>query len=148
MVLYTIQLFFISKYLYMNGVPLISRGLSGVSNINCSGDISSKTIEQCDGNFFTGVTSNLQAQINASINQARGIQGNVGPQGNSITGAQGIQGVQGNSITGAQGIQGVQGNSIRVNLSMITKTYPSSGNGPTKSMLRHSIGVYVDVVKP
>jgi hypothetical protein len=36
----------------------------------------------------------------------------------------------------------------RVNVSMITKTYPSSGNSPTKSMIRHSIGVYVEVVKP
>jgi hypothetical protein len=34
-----------------------------------------------------------------------------------------------------------------VNVSTITKTYPSSGNGPTKSMIRHSIGVYVEGVR-
>ena len=36
----------------------------------------------------------------------------------------------------------------RVNVRTITRMYLLSGNGPTKSIIKHSIGVYVDVVKP
>ena len=34
----------------------------------------------------------------------------------------------------------------RVKVSIITSTYPLSGNGPMKSIFRHSIAVYVEVV--
>ena len=103
----------------MNEVPLISRGLSGISNINASGDITGQTIQSSTGSFFSGITSNIQTQIN-NIKSQFGIPGSQGQQGNvgamGATGATGSQGIQGNmGLTGSQGtqgnigIQGVQG---------------------------------------
>ena len=97
----------------MNGVPLISRGLSGVSNINASGDITGQTIQSSTESFFSGISSNLQTQINNIKSQfgmpgSQGQQGNVGAIGSTgATRATGSQGIQGNmGLTGSQGIQG------------------------------------------
>ena len=86
----------------MNGVPLISKNLSGVSNVNVSGDVTAQTIQSSLGIYLNGIRSNVQAQIDTVAVSKQGIQGNVGIQGNI-----GIQGIQGN--IGIQGIQGVQG---------------------------------------
>ena len=82
----------------MNGVPLISKNLSGVSNVNVSGDVTAGTIQSSLGIYLNGIRSNVQTQIDY-FQGLPGIQGNIGIQG--------IQGIQGN--IGIQGIQGVQG---------------------------------------
>ena len=89
----------------MNGVPLISKNLSGVSNVNVSGDVTAQTIQSSLSIYLNGLRSNVQTQIDTVALSKQGIQGNVGIQGN--IGIQGIQGIQEN--IGIQGIQGVQG---------------------------------------
>ena len=89
----------------MNGVPLISKNLSGVSNVDVSGDVTAQTIQSSLGVYLNGLRSNVQALIDTVALSKQGIQGNVGIQGN--IGIQEIQGIQGNF--GIQGIQGVQG---------------------------------------
>ena len=81
----------------MNGVPLISKNLSGVSNVNVSGDITAQTIQSSLGIYLNGLRSNMQTQID-NFQGIPGIQGNIGIQG--------IQGIQGN--IGIQGIQDIQ----------------------------------------
>ena len=101
----------------MNGVPLISKNLSGVSNVNVSGDVTAQTIQSSLGIYLNGIRSNVQTQIDTVALSKQGIQGNVGIQGNigilgniglrATQGIQGIQGVQGS--TGSQGDTGPQG---------------------------------------
>ena len=83
----------------MNGVPLISKNLSGVSNVKVSGDVTAQTVQSSLGIYLNGIRSNVQAQIDTVALSKQGIQGNVGIQGNI--------GTQGN--IGLQGIMGIQG---------------------------------------
>ena len=44
---------------------MINKSMSGISNINCNGNINSNTIEYSSGLYFTGLSGNIQARLNA-----------------------------------------------------------------------------------
>ena len=112
----------------MNGVPLISKNLSGVSSVNVSGDVTAGTIQSSLGIYLNGIRS----QIDTVAVSKQGIQGNVGLTGSTgstgLTGNTGLQGMQ-----GIQGIQGVQGS---------TGSQGSTGpQGPSQSKAIFEVGM-------
>ena len=62
----------------MNGVSLISKNLSGVCNVNVSGDVTAQTIHSSLGIYLNGIRSNLQTQIDTVALSKQGIQVNIG----------------------------------------------------------------------
>lgn len=95
-------------------------------SINTIGDIAGQTIKRRTGNFFSGITSNTQTQID-NIKSQLGTPGRKGRQDNfgaiGVTEATGSRGIQGNigirrnieirgntGLTRSQGVQVVQRN--------------------------------------
>ena len=60
----------------MNGVPLISKNLSGASNVNVSGDVTAQTIQSSLGIYLNGLRSNVQTHIDTVALSKQGICGN------------------------------------------------------------------------
>jgi hypothetical protein len=110
----------------MSGIDSITDGVAVLENgdLTCN-NITSTKIQGSQGYYFSGLTSNIQTQIN-NINSygitgatgatgangaTSGFTGNTGPTG--WTGIQGIAGTASNTgatgPTGTQGIQGIQG---------------------------------------
>ena len=76
----------------MNGVPTFHQSLSGISNVNITGDLTASTFETTTlGSYLGGITSNVQTQINQLTMQtgptgptgSTGMAGSAGPKGDN-----------------------------------------------------------------
>ena len=78
----------------MNGVPTLRQSLSGISDVNITGDLTASTFQTTtQGSYLGGITSNVQTQINALTMQT----GPTGPTG--MTGPAGPRGDNGDATT-------------------------------------------------
>ena len=139
----------------MNGFPTISQSLSGISNVNVTGDITANTFESSTiGSYLGGATSNLQYQINSlsatvagfinytgntgntgvagatGCTGVTGYKGNTGHTGNTgVTGATGCPGQNGVAgTTGCTGLQGLTGTTGATGVTGTTGTQGATGN--------------------
>ena len=76
----------------MNGVSTLRQSLSGISDVNITGDLTASTFETTTlGTYLGGITSNVQTQINELTMQTgptgptgpTGMTGSVGPKGDN-----------------------------------------------------------------
>ena len=73
----------------MNGVPTFHQSLSGINNVNITGDLTASTFESTTlGSYLGGITSNVQSQINELSMQtgptgSTGMTGPAGPRGDN-----------------------------------------------------------------
>ena len=152
----------------MNGNPLIHQSLSGLTNINVEGDVTSSTFETSTlGPYLSGITSNVQTQFNNLQSQiaagggtgsvvcytgSTGPTGSNGPAGRrGDTGTQGTQGPQGiigyTGYTGPIGFTGPEGGQGQQGLQGIggslgpTGPFPSLAIGTVSSASQGSITV-------
>ena len=81
----------------MNGVPTLRQSLSGISDVNITGDLTASTFQTTtQGSYLGGITSNVQTQINALTMQT----GPTGPTG--MTGPAGPTGSKGDNGDASQ----------------------------------------------
>ena len=150
----------------MNGNPLVHQSLSGLTNVMVEGDVTATTFETTTlGPYLSGITSNVQTQLNnlqlqiaggtGSVNYytgrtgPTGSNGSVGRKGDTgptgFTGPQGIIGYTGNTgptgFAGPQGQQGQQGIQGVVGPTGYTGPFPSLAIGTVSSASQGSITI-------
>ena len=133
----------------MNGIPTVTQSLSGISNINVTGDVTANTFETSTiGTYLAGARSNLQNQIDL-LTTYTGSTGNTGVTGvtgcTGSAGNPGVTGITGNTgamgRTGVTGVTGCTGSAGKTGATGCTGATPTIRIGSVTTSSRPSVTI-------